>query len=62
MKGAKTKDRLAIFDEAKNKALGTENGVRVLASVIADMMTKFHGVPFRVVIDHEVGLVMVRQT
>jgi hypothetical protein len=31
MKGAKTKDRLAVFEEAKDNAMGTEKAVRVLA-------------------------------
>lgn len=60
MKGNRTKDRLAVFEEAKVKARATEKAVRVLAGVIAVEMAEFHGVPFRVVIDHEAGFVMVR--
>lgn len=56
----KAKDRLAAFDDAKEKAQATEKIVRVLAGVIAVEMEEFHGVPFRVVIDHEVGMVLVR--
>lgn len=60
MKKAATKDRLAVFDEALEKAHCTEKAVRVLASVIADTMAEFYEVPFRVSIDHEDGYVVVR--
>lgn len=39
---------------------GVAKGVRALASVIAEIMAEFHGVPFRVHIDHEDGFVVVR--
>jgi hypothetical protein len=54
-------DRLAVFDEALDDALATEKAVRVMANVIADIMAEFHGFPFRVVIDHDAGVVMVRK-
>lgn len=60
MKQTGTKDRLAVFDEAKVKARATEKAVRVLAGVIAIEMAEFHGVPYRVHIDHEDGFVVVR--
>jgi hypothetical protein len=60
MRKSVTKDRLAVFDEAKDQALSTEKAVRVFAGVMADMLAEFYTVPYRVHIDPEDGFVVVR--
>lgn len=56
----KRSDELAVFEDAVSKATSLELEVRNLANFIAFKMAEFDGGRYRVVIDHQAGLVMVR--
>jgi len=55
-----TRNPLAVFDGFKDKAVRDERVIRNMARLLADWMAELHGEEFRIHIDHEIGLVMVR--